>query len=72
VTTTNYFDLSIKEILALAEGDDLDGMQLAGRLGRRIFLDIRKRVATLSDAETRELADLALVTDRGLALGGGR
>jgi hypothetical protein len=69
--TTNYFGLTINEILELA-GGDLDEMQLASRLSRRLALDVRKRVAALNQTETQELADLALVTDRYLGLGGVR
>jgi len=72
MTTTNYSDLTINDILALAESDNLDDMQLANRLARRLALDVRRRVAALNETETQDLANLALVTDRYLALGGAR
>jgi hypothetical protein len=61
--STKYFDLTISQILALAESDDLDQTELASRLTRRLALEVRQRVAALTEAETVELANLAEVTN---------
>jgi hypothetical protein len=66
MTSTNYNDLSIKQILALAESEDLDEMQLASRLARRLALDLRRRLAALNRDEQVELESLEQVTDHEL------
>jgi hypothetical protein len=63
MTTKNYSDLTISQILELADGD-LDDSQLASRLARRLSLDVRKRIGNhLSGDEQRDLDTLAYVTD---------
>jgi hypothetical protein len=69
--TTSYLELTINDILALAQGD-LDEMQLASRLSRRLALEVRRRTAALSDAQTQELANLELLTNGELEFGAAR
>jgi hypothetical protein len=65
----NYGDLTIKEILELAEGD-LDQAQLATRLVRRLSFDVKKRVhGGLSADEDNDLGAVAYVTDHALEVG---
>jgi hypothetical protein len=71
IESTNYSNLTIAQILALAGSDNLDNMQLAARLSKRLLLDVRRHTAALNDAQTKELANLELVTDRDFA-GGAR
>jgi hypothetical protein len=71
MTTLNYSDLTINQILELADGD-LDQAELASRIVRRLSLDTRKRIGRLSESDARDLVALAEVTDRYLALGGAR
>jgi hypothetical protein len=61
--TSNYSDLTINQILELADGD-LDDSQLASRLARRIALDVRKRIGGgLSTEEQNDLDALRYVID---------
>jgi hypothetical protein len=57
----NYNDLTIKDIINMAESEDVDDMQLASRLARRLSLDVRRRVAALSEPERVELENLEQV-----------
>ena len=64
--TTNYFDLTINEILSLAAGD-LDAAQLASRIMRRTVLEARLvSHGRLSTDDQSELVSLTEVTDRDL------
>jgi hypothetical protein len=63
----NYTDLTIKEILELADGD-LDQAQLATRLARRLGLDVKQLVhgGVLSAGEQNDLGNVTYVTDEVL------
>lgn len=66
MTTKNYTDLTINQILELAAGD-LDAAELTHRLAWRLRLDVRARTnGGLTAPETQDLANLATVTDRYL------
>jgi hypothetical protein len=67
--TMNYSDITIQQVLELAQGD-LDDMQAAKRVTRRLTLEVRRATAALNEAERTELCNLVEVTDRDL--GGAR
>ena len=62
----NYSDLTINEVLKLAQGD-LDDVQLANRIVRRLQLDIRVRLCTAIADDREELANLTEVINNDLA-----
>jgi hypothetical protein len=64
----NFESLTVGQIIELAQSTNLDDMQLAKRLARRIELTVRQNIADLNDAEHREMLDLAGVTDRELSI----
>jgi hypothetical protein len=62
----NYFELTVREILELAETNDLDNKQLATRLARRLSLGVTNGCRRLTDDEQHDWQALATVTDRNL------
>lgn len=66
----NYGDLTITELLELAEGD-LDQAQLATRLVRRLTIEVKKRVhgGKLDASEANHLDALTQVTEQALEVG---
>jgi hypothetical protein len=66
VTTTNFYDLSINDIINLA-GGNLDDSELATRLVRRLAFDVRARTNRgLSLDEENDFAEVTWVTDKAL------
>jgi hypothetical protein len=65
--TKTFPAMTTSDIAALAQSDNLDDMQLALRMAKRLVLEVKLALGTLAGGQEADLAALVEVTDAELA-----